>query len=142
MPVHSRLPFREIVSYAFVALCNTLVGLAIIFFLKAAFSTHDILANAVGYSLGSVMSYFLNARWTFLYRGPLGASVPAFLMVTAIAYLTNLATVAVAIYVAGINGYVAQALGVGPFALIGYLGSKYFVFVQPPVLATDDSSSR
>lgn len=33
-------------------------------------------------------------------------------------------------------------LGVDLYALIGYLGSKAFVFVQPAALATEDSSSR
>jgi len=47
--------------------------------------------------------------------------------VIVIAYLANLATVSAALYW-GLNSYVAQALGVVPYALVSYFGFKKFAF--------------
>ena len=61
----------------------------------------------------------------------IGALLPVFLrfvFVTALAYGLNLLTVLVLIHSAGVNSYVAQALGIGPYTLASHLASRYFVF--------------
>lgn len=45
-----------------------------------------------------------------------------------LAYLANLATVSAALYWGEANGYVAQALGVPPYVLVGYFGARTYVF--------------
>ena len=106
---------------------NTVVGLLVIWLAKWLFGIGDVPANAMGYAIGLLLSFALNRRWTFRHRG---AALPAFLrfvFVTALAYGLNLLTVLVLIHL-GVNSYVAQALGIGPYTLASYLASRYFVF--------------
>jgi hypothetical protein len=50
------------------------------------------------------------------------------LTVVSLAYAVNLTVVICSITEFGINPYIAQALGMIPYAAIGYLGSCYFAF--------------
>jgi putative flippase GtrA len=118
----------EALSFAFVGVFNTLVTLTIIYALKASLGFHDVLANAVGYFVGVLVSFGLNARWTFAYQGPMFAGFWRFIVVTAAAYIANLATVTIGIYWVGIDSYLAHALGVGPYAVVGFIGAKFFAF--------------
>jgi putative flippase GtrA len=111
-----------------VGLVNTLVGLAVIYAAKWFFQFEDVPANVLGYSVGLLLSFILNSRWTFAYRGPKLSALAKFLFVALLAYAANLVTVLVAIHCFNLNGYAAQATGVVPYTLISYLASKYLVF--------------
>lgn len=107
---------------------NSALGLAVIYGLKWLLGVGDISANMIGYGVGILVSFVLNARWTFSYRGPLAPAFPLFLLVLALAYVANLAVVLLLIDVLHVNSYVAQALGVPPYALIAFFGSRHLVF--------------
>ena len=51
-----------------------------------------------------------------------------FLLVALAAYGMNLLTVMAAIHYAGLNGYLAQALGIPPYTVTSFLAAKYLVF--------------
>ena len=130
------MPFKRITSVALssslvrfllTGAANTLLGLAIIYALKLL-GMRDIPANLLGYALGISISYAMHAAWSFSYRGSIRAALPRYVLVTVLAYLANLATVSVALYWWGLNGYVAQAFGIPPYVLVGYLGAKLYVF--------------
>jgi putative flippase GtrA len=108
---------------------NTLVGLSIIFSAKWFFSAEDVVANALGYGVGLLVSFSLNRSWTFAHSGAAGRAFVAFLAVQAIAYCLNLATV-VGLISLGIDSYLAQTLGIPPYTVTSYLGSRYFAFVS------------
>ncbi len=107
---------------------NTLVGLSVIYAAKALLGLGDVPANLLGYGVGLAIGFVLNGSWTFGYRGPRGPALLRFLAVTAVAYGVNLLAVIGAIEALGLNGYVAQALGIPPYAAVSYLGSKYVAF--------------
>ena len=117
----------EVQRFLSVGLLNTIVGLAVIYAAKLFLQLGDGAANALGYSMGILLGFALNSRWTFAYRG---ASLPAFArfaLTTCVAYVMNLATVLVAIR-GGLDSYVAQALGIVPYTITTFIFSKYFVF--------------
>lgn len=114
--------------FASVGVVNTLVGLSVIWAAKALLGLGDVPANLLGYSAGLAIGFALNGAWTFGYRGPRGPALLRFLAVTAVAYGMNLLVVIAAIEVLGLNGYLAQALGIPPYAAVSYLGSKYVAF--------------
>lgn len=120
--------FREFARFLSVGVANTLVGLLVIYAAKWFFQVGDVAANALGYSVGVLVSFALNSRWTFAYRGPRLPALAKFLLVALAAYCMNLLTVMTAIHYIGLNGYVAQALGIPPYTLTSYLASKYLVF--------------
>ncbi|MGQ0593983.1 MAG: GtrA family protein [Gammaproteobacteria bacterium] len=107
---------------------NGVVGLSVIYACKRLLGLGDIPANASGYAVGLVFSFVLNRHWTFGHTGNTWVAVLRFLAVYAVAYSVNLVCVLFAIRVAGIDGYVSQAIGILPYAAIFYLGSRLYVF--------------
>ncbi len=127
----------SVIRFGVVGLLNTFTGLAVIYAAKGFLGAGDAEANLTGYVAGMLLSFTFNKRWTF--RHP-GGALPAFFRFVAvilIAYLLNLLTVVGALDL-GVNGYLAQALGVIPYAVFAYLGCKHVAFVphslQPDAL--------
>lgn len=125
---------RPLGRFVLVGLSNTLVGLLVIFGCKALLGITDVAANLIGYTLLIGLSFALNRRWTFEDGGHKGKSLVRFLLVLAVAYAANLATALAAIGL-GVDNYLAHVLGIGPYTVIGYLGSRLFVFTSPRVHA-------
>jgi putative flippase GtrA len=123
------LPARPI-RFALVGVANTVLGLLVIYAAKWVGGLGDFPANLLGYIVGLTVSYFLNARWTFAFRGRHGVAAPRFMLVILVAYLANIATVYALLGLA-INGYIAQAAGIIPYTVVGYLGAALFAFRGP-----------
>jgi len=124
---------RKILSFQFarflvVGVANTLVGLSVIFAAKYFFDARDVVANAIGYAVGICVSFTLNSRWTFAYKGCWVSAVVKFFVATGIAYVANLATVVTAIDLLNLNTYLAQAMGMPVYTVTAYLASRYIVF--------------
>ena len=113
--------------FMLVGIVNTLVGLGSIFAAKGIFGIGDVAANAIGYGIGLLVSFSLNRSWTFRHNGPVVRAIVAFLIVQAAAYSLNLACV-LGMIEYGIDSYLAQALGMPPYMVVSYLGSRYFAF--------------
>ncbi len=122
------------VRFALVGVANTLLGLLVIYAAKWVAGLPDFPANLIGYFVGLTVSYFLNARWTFAFRGRHGAAAPRFVLVIVAGYLANIATVYALLGLA-INSYIAQAAGIVPYTVVGYLGAEFFVFRNPQLRA-------
>jgi putative flippase GtrA len=124
MPLLERSAWR----YLVVGAGNTVVGLLVIYLGMYAMKLGDVAANALGYAVGIILGFALNRRWTFGHRGSMLPALGRFLLVLAIAYAANLAVVVfIADHLHG-NRYVAQAIGIIPYTLIGYIGSRFFAF--------------
>jgi putative flippase GtrA len=131
MRARVRVPGRTGVRFAVVGVLNTLAGLLVIYTLKYVFATPDVAANLVGYAVGLTTSYTLNRRWTFAFRGPHRDAIGRFIVVTLVAYGANLALVCAAVSLFSVNSYVAQSVGVVPYTLVSYFGSRFFAFAAP-----------
>lgn len=114
--------------FLIVGFTNTLVGLLIIYSCKWLLEMGDIIANFLGYGIGMILGFMLNKNWTFKYKGEITPTFLRYIFVLISAYLINLATVIYAINHMLLDSYLAQALGVFPYTLISYLGSRFFVF--------------
>jgi putative flippase GtrA len=108
-------------------MANTAVGLACIFAAKLL-GASDVPANLFGYGVGLALSFVLNRRWTFGSRYAVAPQVVRFMLAFALAYAANLATVLALRDLAGLNSFVAQALGILPYTLCFFVLSRYFVF--------------
>lgn len=124
---------HRIARFAITGLVNTLAGLAVIFGCKSLLSFGDVAANFIGYGTGILFGFLLNKRWTFQHTGHWGAAFARYLVVLLAAYLANLAAVIYLIDALNLNSYLAQVAGVAPYAVIGYQGSRYFVFTTAKV---------
>ena len=114
--------------YLIVGVGNTLVGLSVIYACKWLLDMGDIAANITGYAIGLTFSFLINRRWTFEHVGPFLPAAARFIIVIMVAYSSNLFVVLFSIDVLHINSYLAHAIGIGPYLVIGYLGSRYFAF--------------
>ena len=117
-----------LIRYLLVGVANTLVGLGIIYFAMYFLRLEIIQANVLGYAVGILLSFVLNKTWTFGSNHHVVSSFLRFLLVVAVAYISNLVTVLVATSHFGLNPYIAQALGMLPYTTIGFLGSRFFAF--------------
>ncbi|MFZ2170469.1 MAG: glycosyltransferase [Methylococcaceae bacterium] len=117
-----------LIRYLLVGVVNTLVGLGTIYFAMYFLQLEIVQANVLGYSVGILVSFALNKTWTFSSRDRVVSSFLRYLLVLAVAYVANLATVLYTNSFFGLNPYIAQALGIIPYTAIGFLGSRYFVF--------------
>ena len=119
-----------ILRFLLVGVGNTLVGLGSIFGAKALLGMGDVAANAFGYGIGVAVSFTLNRAWTFQHGGSVSKSLKLFLLVQVAAYFVNLLCVLLLID-SGANTYLAQALGIAPYTIVSYLGSRYLAFATP-----------
>ena len=117
----------QFAKFISVGLVNTLVGLGIItggmYFLKL----NPLAANAIGYSVGIVVSFVLNGRVTFGQRSLSRMMFFRFLTVAALAYVANVVTLALLV---GYNAYIAQMAGMIVYTLINFVGCRAFAFVE------------
>jgi putative flippase GtrA len=123
------------VRFGLVGVLNTITGLSIIYLLKWAFSVPDFPANLGGYAVGLIVSFVLNSRWTFASKRPAASSLPRFALVILVSYVINYAVVALALH-SNVNSYAAQAMGILPYSLTTYFGSRFFVFHHAPACET------
>jgi putative flippase GtrA len=117
------------VKFLSVGVINTLLSIFVIFSLKYFMHFSDVHANAVGYVLGLICSFILNKHWTFKHADKHWLTIPKFLLVFALAYLMNIATVLMCIHL-GLNEYIAQLTGIPIYSFTFYVGSRYFVFTS------------
>ena len=118
----------RLARFVVVGLANTFVGLSVIFAAKALLEMGDVHANLLGYGVAVLLSFVLNKRWTFEHTGDAASAFIRYVVVLVLAYAANLATTLYAIDILHLNSYIAQALGVVPYALTGYLGGRWFAF--------------
>lgn len=117
--------------FLLVGAANTALGLGLIF-LGLRLGASDITANAAGYGIGLLFSFFANRNWTFRDSGAISSAFWRFLLVFAVAYASNLVTTLVALHLLGTGSFLAQVAGVAPYTLIFYLGSRRFAFQSEP----------
>jgi putative flippase GtrA len=115
-------------------LANSLLGLVIIYLAKFA-GGGDIVANATGYAVGFLLSFVVNKKWTFKSDSSTMIALIRFAIVMAAAYLANLCTVITLIEVLKIDGFIAQACGIPVYAIIGFLGCRFFAFSHKNIKA-------
>lgn len=119
---------RQLIRFLCVGVLNTFAGLFVIYTAKWFFYMGDVIANVLGYSVGLCVSFALNSRWTFLYRGSRLKAMARFSVAMFLAYLLNLMTVLFCIDYLRVNSYLAQAIGMPVFTVSNYLLCKFFVF--------------
>jgi glycosyltransferase involved in cell wall biosynthesis/putative flippase GtrA len=122
---------HSLTRYLAVGVVNTLVGLGTIYACLFFFGWSDVPANMFGYTVGIACGFALNRRWTFVDTAPPLPALLRYVLVLLTAYGVNLATVLAVRDLGGLNSYLAQAAGILPYTLLGYLGSRYFAFSPP-----------
>jgi putative flippase GtrA len=127
---------RQFWRFAVVGVANTGFSLSIIVLAKWLLGLGDVPANILGYSVGLLVSFQLNASWTFGHQGNLIPALAKYLIAFGLAYAANLCTVLMLIHWFDVSSYVAQIVGAAPYTACFFLISRYIVFQR-----SDDAGS-
>ena len=125
-----------ILRFSAVGVINTLLGLTVIFALMRFGGVQYVVANAVGYAVGTLASFVLNRSWTFHHRGPVLSSAVRWVLVITLAYAANVSVVIASHEYFGIGRYYAQGLGVLAYTCLSYLGGRFYAFCPKLALST------
>lgn len=123
--VHNLL--RQLIKYLSVGGISNLFAY-IIYAGLTAFGVNPISSMSIVYVAASVMAYFANRKWTFRSDVDVGKSVPRYIAIQFVGYLTNLLILSTLCYRLGISHYLAQILGMIVVAVELFFLSKYYVF--------------
>ncbi|MEM6488245.1 MAG: GtrA family protein [Pseudomonadota bacterium] len=124
---------RQAVRFGAVGLVNTAIGLGLIW-LAMWLGVPALSANAIGFSVGVLVSFVLNRAWTFrdgaagALRPPARETAPRFLAVFAIAWTLNIAVVWLALRETTISPYYVQLFGMVAYSTVCFLLCRIWVF--------------
>lgn len=123
----------QILRYTSVGVLNSLVGLGIIWG-AMAMGTGSLMANVYGYTVGLILSFTLNRRWTFrsVQNQSLRDQVPLmarFLAAFAIAWGVNLMCLTAGLQLTSLSPYALQVIAMGTYTIAFFVLCRVFVFV-------------
>ncbi len=118
----------QFLRFLLVGSINTLVGYALIFAGMYLLHLSPELSNLLGYSVGLVISYFLNKYYTFKSNESSHTEKLRFLMVFAVAYPANLALLMFLTRILGLHAGLSQIVAGALYVVVSYLMNRRFVF--------------
>lgn len=86
------------------------------------------ISNAMGYAIGSIVSYTAHKIWTFKSDECPKKEFPKYLASILVAYGLNLLTLAVCVRVLDFNPFLSQFLSGGIYVASSFLFLKHFIF--------------
>lgn len=120
--------------FILVGMVNTLFGSGIMFLFYNMFHFGYWISSASNYFFGSILSYFLNKRFTFENRSKDPKVLVRFVINISVCYLVayGMAKPLVRLLLSG-AGQVLQdngsmLVGMGLFVILNYLGQRFFAF--------------
>lgn len=125
-----QLPDRlvaRMAAFSLVGVANGVVGIAVIVG-AGLFGAGPVLANALGYGAGLLVSFTLNSRVTFRSRAVSRATALRFLVAFLVAFAANLVIVRMATHYFGAHKLLASLAGPPLSVAVFYLLCEYWVF--------------
>lgn len=129
---------KPFLKFLLVGVINTCIGTTIMLVCYNFFHLGYWLSSALDYCLASIVSYMLNKRFTFQYKGGTLKSLTRFIINIAICYFIafGLALPLVKCALTWLSlsfnksmlENIAMLLGTGLFVIINFLGQKFFTF--------------
>ncbi len=126
----------QLFRYLLVGVLNTALGFGVIFACMYLAGMSPLASNVVGYAVGIVVSYLLNKSYTFKSDARSRYELLRFLIVFAVAYAANAATLLFCIDVLAMHAALAQVVSSGVYIATSFLLNKYYVFrpEKPPAV--------
>lgn len=124
----------KLIKFAGVGVVNTIVGATLMFGLYNLAGASYWLSSLANYVLTSILSYFLNKKFTFGHKGDIKGSFFRFVINIAVCYLVayGIAKPITLIVLGGfsirIQENIAMLVGMCLFTGLNYIGQRLFVF--------------
>jgi len=117
--------FFQFIRYNLVGIVNTIAGFSIIFLLMFV-GVGATVSNAIGYAIGSILSFYLNSRYTFKSTQTNKSQIAKFFTILGISYILNFFTLK---YLLGfLNPYIAQIGSAIVYTISSFIMIKFIVF--------------
>jgi len=117
--------FFQFIRYNLVGIVNTIVGFSIIFLLMFI-GVGATASNAIGYAIGSILSFYLNSRYTFKSTQTNKSQMVKFFAILGVSYILNFITLQ---YLLGFsNPYIAQIGSAIVYTVSSFIMVKFIVF--------------
>ena len=129
-----KLTQHSFFRFLLIGVCNTIVGMGTMLILYNFFSVSYWASSACNYIIGSILSYFLNKRFTFRNTDHAKKSISRFVIHILLCYLISyglakqLALYLLIGYSVSVQDNAAMLAGSCVFVLLNYFGQKVFVF--------------
>lgn len=120
--------FFQMTRFALVGVLNTGITLLSIYVLYKFFNFSYLLANAVGFTIGFINSFFMNKFWTFKSSNSFIRESILFIIVFLVCYLIQLLSIILLKNVLYDRIALIQFLGMIIYTIFNYLGNKIFTF--------------
>jgi len=117
-------------KFIIVGLLNSVLGYCVIFSSMYLMKISPEASNIMGYSIGLVMSYFLNRNFTFKSNLAKRREFFRFLTVFYMAYGANFFMLLLLIYSFKANYALSQVLAGAVYFLVSFFMNKHYVFKQ------------
>lgn len=123
--------------FLLVGVANTILGLSVIYLLLHLVGMSYWMSTFLGNSVGAMMSYYLNRRFTFRSKNAVSKSLILFIIVTLLCYVVsysigmNLVEWMLGtsnILKSGTKTDLAVLISTGLYTVLNYLGQKWLVF--------------
>lgn len=119
----------EIIRFAIVGTSNFVIIMLVAWFLAEHVGINFYAANCVAYVLAFVNNFYWNRVWVFKSRSTaVRRQFFLFLTAYAVAYLVQLATVALLKQVCGLDETLANFIGLFPFGATNFMMNKFLTF--------------
>ena len=129
---------KEIIKFILVGCSNTIIGIAIIYFLYNILKMGYWVSSGCGYIIGSIWSYFMNKNFTFQYKNKNWKNVVRFIINIILCYVVAYAiakpmTMQICRIIftqlsLKIQEEMALLVGMGLYTVLNFLGQKFFCF--------------
>lgn len=120
--------FNTFVRYLAVGVANTVFGYGAILVMQLHFGFHPVLANTLGYTVGLLLSYALNRKYTFRSQRDHSKSAPIFIVAAGVCFAINILTLQFSINILELPATVSQALAILTYTILFYVANRYLVF--------------
>lgn len=122
---------RRLITFLGVGAINTAIGLAIILGLSEGLHIHYLLANAIGYGLGLVLSFTMHRNITFRdvsHMSKIGTQFGRFTTIFAVSYGIQFGALFVMVHMLHWYNWISQIIACGLYVVISFTGSRFITF--------------
>lgn len=122
---------RQVLKFIVVGSLSTVVNYAVFFISYSYGQVNYLLASAIGYATGLLLSYVLNASWTFRQQSNfrlVSRQTFRFILVYVCSLGLSLGSIYVLVHWLGIDPRLANIVAICQTTVTNFLGCKYYVF--------------
>ncbi|WP_092441178.1 MULTISPECIES: GtrA family protein [unclassified Pseudomonas] len=127
----SQMVFRQFFRYAMIGVLTNFCGYAVYLFLTYLWGAPKLTMTLL-YSVGALIGFIANRRFTFRHDGHIGIAGSRYLLVQLTGYLLNLLLLTLFVDWMGFTHQLVQAVSIIVVAVFLFVLSRVFVFAPQP----------